>query len=461
MSHDADYWVRRGRAMSADRERRIQRAKSWRFDTVATHGLYDLQQAMEYNNASIMEPVYMSAAQAYHDSGEMEAALAYQMPTWCYTRIANPTTYFLEETAALLETYGSDLRASAVATASGMSAIRTATDPFLVRDDRLPAPNIVASARVYGGTFQQFSVRRQAEQGIEVRWVTDPLDLDAWAARMDDGTRFVYGEFPSNPSVDIFDIQGVADLAHTRGIPLIVDSTCASPVLTRPLLHGADIVVQSASKVIGASGTSIVGLLIARHDLMSTVGPEEMKADFAMWAKLWPYRDNGPAIHPMAAFLTLNDLRSLRSRTAQMSRSALEIAHWLQVHPAVDRVHYPGLESYSGYELAKKYMQVADSGEEAFGYMLSVEIAEEQEGDSRNARAFYDGLDMIWRATDLGRVKTVATLNAISTHQQQGEEGRRLAAIKPNTVRISIGIEDPADIIADLERGFANIKHQD
>ncbi|MBU0528702.1 PLP-dependent transferase, partial [bacterium] len=150
--------------------------------------------------------------------------------------------------------------------------------------------------------------------------------------------------------------------------------------------------------------------------------------------------------------------RSLRMKIAQMSRSTQTIAEYLENHPSVDRVHYPGLQSYASHDLAKKYMKLVDSDENLYGYMLSVEIKERKEGSTENTRKFYDGLDMIWRATDLGRVKTVATLNAISTHQQQGEEGRALASIKPNAVRISIGIENPDDIISDIEKGFANIK---
>lgn len=449
-----EYWVEKGKEMIADRERRITRAKGWKFDTVATHGLYDLQQALQLNNGSIMEPVYLSPAQAYHTSGEMEAGLAYEMPNWCYSRIANPSNYFLEEAAALLETYGSPIIASCVATASGMAAIRTATDPFLVNDPKFPKPNLVACSHVYGGTFQQFSVRRQQEQGIEVRWVLHPDDIAEWESKVDENTRFVYGEFPSNPSVSIFDIETIAEIAHRAGIPLIVDSTCASPALTRPLTLGADIVVQSASKVIGGSGTSISGLLIAKKDIVSKVGSDDMRADFATWTKFWPYRDNGPAVNPMAAIMVLNDMRTLRMRVAQMSRSTMKVAQYLEAHPKVECVHYPGLDSYPMHDLAKKYMRLADSGEPMFGYMLSAEIAEDTPGGSANARVFYDHLDMIWRATDLGRVKTVATLNAISTHQQQGEEGRKLASISPSTCRIACGIEDPDDIIADLDRAL-------
>jgi O-acetylhomoserine/O-acetylserine sulfhydrylase-like pyridoxal-dependent enzyme len=455
---DVNYWIKEGQKMVANHQKRIDRTKNWKFDTIATHGVYDISEALNKNNGSIMEPIYMSPAQAYHDSGEMEAGLSYQMPNWCYTRIANPSNFYLEATIALLESYGTGLEASSLATASGMSAIRTATDPFLVKDDLLHMPNFVASAKIYGGSFQQFWVRRWQEQGVEVRWVKNPTNLDEWKEKVDTETRFLFGEFPSNPSVDIFDIQTVADLAHENNIPLIVDSTCASPALTRPLEFGADIVVQSASKVIAASGMTILGLLTSKKNITSKVGSDEMKADFATWAKLWPYRDNGPAINPMACIMALNDMRSLRMKIAQMSRSAQIIAEYLDKQTMVDKVYYPGLQSYISHDLAKKYMKLVDSDENLYGYMLSIEIKEGKECSNENTRKFYDGLEMIWRATDLGRVKTIATLNAISTHLQQGEEGRALASIKPNSIRISIGIENPDDIISDIEKGFAKIK---
>ncbi len=450
-------WIKFGKELIAERERKIKVARTRKFDTLAALGLYDYEEALSRNNASIMEPVYLTPAQAYHDSYELEAALAYEMPTWCYTRIANPTNYFLEETMALLETYGSSIEASSLVTSSGMSAIRTATDPFLVNHPQWKRPNIVASARVYGGTFQQFNVRRFQEQGIEIRWVTNPYDLNQWAEKIDEETRFVFGESPSNPTVDIFDIEEVAKIAHQHGIPLIVDATCASPAILRPLVLGADIVVQSASKVISTSGTSIIGILTARKNINSRILSEEAREDFATWAKLWPYRDNGPAISPMSSFLTLNDLRTLRLRVQKMSDTALKVARFLEAHPRIERVHYPGLESYPAHELAKKTMILADSTQNAYGFMLAAEIKEDEKDSIKNSRIFYDALQMIWRATDLGRVKTIATLNAISTHQQQGEEGRKLASISPSTCRISCGMEDPEDIIADLEQALNRI----
>lgn len=458
INKDLAYWIEIGKQMTEERQECIKTAKKRKFDTIATHGIYDLNQALSLNSGSIMEPAYLTPAQAYFNSAEMEAGLSYQMPTWCYSRIANPTNYYLEETTALLESYGSDVEATCLATSSGMSAIRTATDPFLVQDKSFPNPNFVASVKLYGGTFQQFTLRRCEEQGIEVRWVKDPTDMEEWSAKTDEGTRFLYGEFPSNPTVAIFDIQKTAELAHSHNIPLIVDATCASPALTRPLVWGADIVIQSASKVIAGSGASMVGLITARKNLSSKIGTDEMKADFTAWAKLWPYRDNGPCLHPMAAYLTLNDLRSLRMRIAQMSETALKVSVWLENHPKIESVDYPGLASHPDHELAKKYMKLVDSDLNMYGYMLAAYIKENKDGETRNTRKFYDSLNMIWRATDLGRVKTVATLNAISTHLQQGEEGRELARIKPSICRIAVGIEHVDDIISDLEQALNQIE---
>ena len=450
-------WIKVGQQMMDDRAKAIKVAKTRKFDTVATHGLYTMETAINQNSGSIMEPIYLTTAQAYVDSAHMEASLAYEMPTWCYSRIANPSSGFLEDTIALLESYGTDIEASCCATSSGMAAIKTATDAFLIKDDSLPPMNFVTSAKLYGGTFQQFSVRRYKEQGIEVRWICNPYDLNEWKSKIDECTRFVYGEFPSNPAVAIFEIEEIAKLAHSFGIPLIVDATCASPALTRPLQYGADIVIQSGTKVISTNGTSICGMVTSRKNIISKVGCADMKADFAMWAKLWPFRDNGPSISPINSILTLNDLRSLRMRIAQMSDTGMKVATFLENHPKIDRVYYPGLKSYPAHEIAKKYMKLADTNENKYSYMLAMEIKEKSPMDSVNARKFYDALQMIWRATDLGRCKTVATLNSISTHQQQGEEGRKLAEIKPSTCRIAVGIEDADDIIKDLEQALAKI----
>ena len=178
-----------------------------------------------------------------------------------------------------------------------------------------------------------FSERYCGERGVDIRWVHDPMQLDQWAAAIDDGTRFVYGELPSNPQLAMFDVRAVADLAHSAGLPLIVDSTIATPALLRPLALGADIVVQSLTKAIGGSGLAIGGAVLSRRAIPSRVGPDEMRDDFAMWVKLHPFRDHGPALSPQAAHAFLVDVRTLRPRVDQWSRSAMAVATFLAEHP--------------------------------------------------------------------------------------------------------------------------------
>lgn len=428
-----------------------------RFDTIAVHGVYDAQAALA-NQGSIIEPLFLTPAQHFAESDQMETALAYRMPAWTYTRIANPTVHYLEETLALLETYGSDVRASACGTASGMAAVFMATEPFLPVDASLPPPNIVASARCYGGTFMLFSERYGRERGIEIRWVCEPLDLEEWASNIDEGTRFVYGEMPSNPTLAVFDIPAVAALAHGAGIPFIVDPTVATPALLRPLTMGADIVVQSLSKSLSGGGLAIGGALIARHDIPSRIGPDEMLHDFATHVKLLPFRDHGPAMSPFNALVTLSDVRTVRSRIDAWSRGAMTVAEFLAEHPKVECVQYPGLASFPGHDIARRDMWLVDGDEHGtpvnrYGSLLAFDVR----GGPRAARRVFDGLSLVWRATDLGRIKSVATIPAISTHQQQGEEGRRLACVPSHEIRLSIGGEHPDDLIADLDRALSTV----
>jgi len=435
--------------------RRAQRARmrACKFDTIAVHGMYSMEEALAGGQGGIIEPVFPSTSQGYRDSDEMEAALAYLIPTWCYSRIHNPTVYYLEETLALLESYGCPADASALATSSGMAAIKQAVEPLLARrregEERI---NFVSAAQVYGGTFQLFSVR-MAERGAQVRWVREPWELEAWREHIDEDTRFLYAEMPSNPQQACLDIAAVAELAHSHGIPLIVDATIATPALLRPLAWGADIVVHSLTKTAGAGGFTVAGAIIARHDLTSRHLADEARTDYATWLKLWPFRDSGPCLSALSAFMLLNELRMLRVKVAHMSANALAVAEHLATHPRVARVDYLGLPSHPLHPLASRYMQLVDDGTPAFGHLLSFTV----NGTAADTRVFFDGLQRIWRATDLGRVKSVATIPAISTHQQQGEEGRQLAGIPPTMVRLCVGGEHSEDIIADLDQAFARL----
>jgi O-acetylhomoserine/O-acetylserine sulfhydrylase-like pyridoxal-dependent enzyme len=439
----------------------IRAMKQCRFDTIAVHGIYSMQEALDFNQGSIIEPCYMSTSQGFRDSDEMELALSYQIPTWCYSRIANPTMYYLEGVLALLETYGADVEACSNATASGMAAIQSAVDPFLVYDPRRPkAPmNFVATCQVYGGTFQQFAVRKEKERNIEWRKVIHSNDMDEWASQIDENTRFLYGEMPSNPSQAFFDISKVIELGHAHNLPVIIDSTVATPALLRPLALGADIVVQSVSKTLAASGLAIAGAVIARKNIVSSIENEEMKADFCCYMKALPNRDNGPNISPMNALQSLNDIRTLRSRVDMLSRNTMQVAEYLATNKHIEKVEYLGLTSHPLHELASKYLFLVDAEHDAlygkpvnrYGHLMSFCV----KGGAQATRDVFDGLQRIWRATDLGRIKSVATIPAISTHAQQGEEGRKLADIPGNLIRLCVGAEHPDDIIADLDQALS------
>lgn len=440
------------RALARRRALRAQ-VRSLKFDTIAVHGMYAMEEAFAGGQGGIIEPVFPSTSQAYRDSDEMEAALAYLIPTWCYSRIHNPTVSYLEETLALLESYGCPCDASALVTSSGMAAIKQAVEPLVARqgegEERI---NFVSAAQVYGGTFQLFSVRMR-ERGAMVRWVSKPWEVEAWRELIDEHTRFLYAEMPSNPQQACFDIAAVAELAHAHGIPLLVDATIATPALLRPLAHGADVVLHSLTKTAGAGGFTVAGAIVARHDLTSRHLPEEARADYATWLKLWPFRDSGPCLSAYSAFLLLNELRTLRLKVAHLSANTAQVASFLAHHPRVARVGYLGLPSHPLHPLAARYMQVVDEGTPAFGHLLSFEVR----GTAADTRRFFDALQRIWRATDLGRVKSVATIPAISTHQQQGEQGRQLAGIPPTMVRLCVGAEHPEDIIADLKQALQRL----
>ena len=449
-------WIARGREMAEREDRARATARTRHFDTIAVHGLYDHLAAAD-NQGAIIEPAYLAPAQHFVDSNHLEAALGYLMPAWGYTRIANPTTHYLEETLALLEAYGTDLTASCVVTGSGMAAVHLATNALLAADPARAAstPNFVASAKCYGGTFMLF-LRYASERGIGVRWIADPLDTDAWAAAIDDDTRFLYAETPSNPALAVVDIPALAGLAHAHGMPLLIDSTVATPACLRPLGLGADVVIHSLSKAIGASGLAIAGAVTARHNIPLRAGTDDQRSDFATQLKLLPARDFGASLSPASALALLSDLRTLRTRMDAWSRSTLAVAEFLEAQPAVERVWYPGLSSHPGHAVAARDFALADGDTEGrpairYGTLLSFTLRDGLPA----ARLLFDGLELVFRATDLGRVKSVAAIPSISTHQQQGEAGRAIADVDAGLVRLSVGGEHPADVIADLAQALA------
>lgn len=461
MNNGVQRYVDRAQKELAERRRYIKdKVRKWKFDTIAVHGAYSVQEAIEKNQGSIIEPIYMSSSQAFRDSDEMEAALAYMIPAWTYSRIHNPSIGYLEDTMALLDGYGFEGETGCCVTSSGMSAIASATDPFLVQragrsNERI---NFVSNAQIYGGTFQQFNIRKMQERGIECRWVVEPNDIDEWASRIDQNTRFLFGELPSNPGLAFFDVKKVVDLAHEHGIPAIFDATIATPALLRPIEHGADIVIHSVTKTMTASGFGIAGAVIARRNIVSNIDNDALKEDFATYIKLLPNRDVGWCLSPFQAILTLNDIRTLRSKVDLLSQNTMKVARYLNGHDKVTRVNYLGLEDHPLHGVASKYLWLVDAEHDPhygkavnrYGHLMSFEF----KGGVEAARRFFDSLQRIWRATDLGRIKSVATIPAISTHQQMGEDLRDMAHIPPDLVRLCVGAEHPDDIIEDLEQAL-------
>jgi len=267
---------------------------------------------------------------------------------------------------------------------------------------------------------------------------------------------------PSNPGLAFFDIAAVAALAHEHGIPLVLDATIASPALMRPLLHGTDVVIHSATKVMSCSGLGMAGAVIARMPIVSNIPNDELKANFALYLKRYPQREQGGCLHPFQATMTMSDLRTLRARVDAWSQTAMTVARFLEGHAAVLAVNYLGLESYPLHELAKKYLWLVDAEhDEHYGkpvnrytHMMSFRV----KGGPDAARKAFDRFEMIWRATDLGRVKTVATIPAISTHLLQGEEARKKADVPADLIRLSVGAEHPDDIIGDLDQALGAVK---
>jgi O-acetylhomoserine/O-acetylserine sulfhydrylase-like pyridoxal-dependent enzyme len=287
------------------------------------------------------------------------------------------------------------------------------------------------------------------------------MDLEEWESKIDENTRFLYGELHSNPTLGFFDIEKVAKLAHKYNLPLIIDSTVATPALMRPLAHGTDIVVHSVTKSMTSSGFAVIGAVIAKKNLTSNIDNNQMKEDFCAYIKMLPNRDTGPNTSAMSSLFALNDLRTLRPRMDQLSKNTMKVVQFLENHKNIEGVDYLGLESHNLYKIASKYLYLVDSeiddeyGKKInrYGHLMSFRV----KGSHEETRTVFDSFQRIWRATDLGRIKSVATIPAISTHAQQGEEGRKLAAIPANLIRLCVGGEHPDDVIADLDQALASL----
>ncbi len=395
-------------------------------------------------------PIYQSTSFVFEDTADAADQFALQKYGTIYTRISNPTVNAFEERVASLEgAIGS------VATASGMSAEFLTAAALTESGD-----NLVTSSALYGGTHTLFDVT-MGRFGVKARFV-DGDDLDAVAAAIDDRTRFVYTEIVGNPSGSVPDLTGLAGVAHSRDLPLVVDATFATPYLCRPMDHGADIVVHSATKFMGGHGNSIGGVVSesGRFDWGSGRFPHmtepvasynglrfwENFGEYAFCTKLRveQLRDIGAAMSPMNAFLLLQGLETLPLRMDAHVANAQAVASHLEAHPAVSWVRYAGLPSSPYHALAERYMPKGPGAIFTFGVR----------GGRQAGARFIESLQMVSHLANVGDARTLVIHPASTTHQQLSDEALQAGGVTPDMIRLSVGLEDLDDIVWDLDQAL-------
>jgi O-acetylhomoserine/O-acetylserine sulfhydrylase-like pyridoxal-dependent enzyme len=387
------------------------------FDTRAIH---EGHENFEPNSMSM--PIFQSVAYPYADAREAAAISLGDKPGFTYGRWDNPTVQVFEKRLAALE--GTQ---SAIATSSGMAATLTLTHYLLNAGDEF-----VSSNRVYGGTFGLFSDGYR-KMGAKVNWVTNPESLDAWAAAITPKTKFLFVETPSNPGLFVGDIPALAALARKHKIPLIVDNTICTPALQQPIALGATLVVHSTTKYISGNGSSLGGIICGPREVIEGIRRGCM-------------RYLGPSMSPFHAWLNLNSLETLSLRMERHCSNAVALARFLEKHPLVKTVNYPGLESNPYNSLGRKQMK-------GFSSLMSFVI----KGTYDDAVRIIDSFGLMLHATHLGTAKTIVTHPASTTHAAMGEEELRKAGIPPTLIRISVGLETEADLIADIEQALAKV----
>lgn len=407
-------------------------------------------------------PIYQTTSYGFDNSEHAANLFGLKAFGNIYTRIMNPTTDVFEQRIAALEG-----GVAALATGSGQAAQFLALNNILQAGD-----NFIATTYLYGGTYNQFKVAFK-RLGIETRFA-DGDDPESFIKHIDKNTKAIYLETIGNPRLNIPDFKKIADIAKEYDLPLIVDNTFgAGGYLFRPLEHGANIVVESATKWIGGHGTSIGGVIVdggnynwgngkfpqftepseGYHglkfwDIFGEGNPLGLpNIAFAIRARVEGLRDFGPALSPFNSFLLLQGLETLSLRVQRHVDNALNLAQWLEAHPQVEFVWYPGLKSSPYNELAKKYLT------NGFGGVLNFGI----KGGVENGRKFIDSLKLVSHLANVGDAKTLAIHPASTTHEQLSDAERAASGVLPNLVRISVGIEHIDDIKADFEQAFAAV----
>ncbi len=401
-------------------------------------------------------PIYQTTSYVFNDSDHAADLFALKQFGNIYTRIMNPTNGVFEERVAALEG-----GVGALAVSSGQAAQLIAISTIVQAGE-----NIVSTSLLYGGTYNQFKVTFP-RLGINVKFV-DGNDPEDFEKLIDSKTKAIYTETISNPRLTVPDFKALAEVAHRHGIPLIVDNTFGAGGYTcRPIAHGADIVVESATKWIGGHGTSIGGVIVdagtfdwgngnfpvftepspGYHGLKfrETYG----NAAFIVRARVELLRDLGPALSPFNAFLLLQGLETLSLRVERHCQNALALAGWLEKHPSVAWVWYPGLKSHPSHDTAKRYFRQG-----LFGSMLVFGI----KGGIEAGRRLIDSLKLVSHLANVGDAKTLIIHPASTTHQQLSEQDQKEAGVTPDMVRVSVGIEHIEDIIADFDQALKQVK---
>ncbi len=426
--------------------------KNYKFETLQIHVG---QETPDPATDARAVPIYATTSYVFQDSAQAAGRFGLTENGNIYTRLMNPTSDVFEKRIAALEG-----GAAALATASGSAAISYAVQNIATCGD-----HIVASANLYGGTYNLFA-NTLREQGLTVTFV-DPSDPENFERAIQDHTKLLYAETLGNPNSDVIDIEAISEIAHRHGIPLIVDNTFATPYLLRPIEHGADIVVHSATKFIGGHGTVLGGVVIdsgkfdwAQNDKfpgLSRPNPSYHGIVFTEACKELAYiiklrttlmRDQGAAISPFNSFLLLQGLETLSLRMERHVENALKVVEFLNSHSQVERVNHPSLAQGRQAELYRKYFP------HGAGSIFTFEIR----GGAADAKKFSESLELFSLLANVADVKSLVIHPASTTHSQLDEEQLLACGIRPSTIRLSIGTEHIDDILADLQNAFDAVK---
>ncbi|WP_321324899.1 O-acetylhomoserine aminocarboxypropyltransferase/cysteine synthase family protein [Thiomicrorhabdus sp.] len=420
-----------------------------KLETIAIHGGY----TPEETTKAVAVPIYQTTSYAFDNAQHGADLFDLKVPGNIYSRIMNPTNAVLESRVAAMEG-----GIAALAVASGMSAITYTLQTIAETGD-----NFLSASELYGGTYNLFA-HTLPRQGIEARFFNKDASDAEISNLIDNKTKAIYCETIGNPSGGIVDVARLADIAHEHGIPLIVDSTVASPALWRPIEDGADIVIHAATKYIGGHGTTLGGVIVdsgkfpwaehaERFPLLNTPDisyhgvtyTEDFgAAAFIARCRVVPLRNMGAALSAQSAFQLLQGLETLALRMERTCENTQKVAEWLEKHELVSWVNYAGLPSHKDYALAQKYMGGKASG------ILSFGLKSGRDGTIK----FYDALNLVVRLVNIGDCKSLASIPAETTHRQLNDEELKSAGVSPEMVRLSIGIEHIDDILEDLEQAL-------